>query len=184
MIIVGSPAPVFTADAIVNGQIGTVSLKQFLGKFVLLFFYPGDFSHACPSELQGLQRHLADFQARDVEILAVSVDSHYTHQAWLQMPVTKGGVEGSTITLISDMNQRIARAYGVLNESTGTALRASFVIDRAGITQYGSANLERFARSIDELLRVVDAIQYSEKHGVHCLVNWRPGDSQTPPRSA
>ena len=176
MIIVGSRSPDFTADAVVGGVAGTVSLQQYRGKYVLLFFYPADFSYVCPSELHALQRHLPEFHDRNVEVVAVSVDSVHTHMAWLATPPSEGGIGGTTFTLVSDTNQRLSRAYGVLDEASGAAFRGVFIIDREGIVQYGSLNTLAFGRSIQELLRVIDAVQYTESHGQVCPANWTPDE--------
>ena len=181
MIIVGSRSPDFTAEAIVHGVAGIVSLEQYRGQYVLLFFYPADFSFVCPSELHALQRHLPEFHDRHVEVLGVSVDSIHTHLAWLATPVSEGGIAGTTFTLISDTSQRLSRAYGVLDEASGAAFRGVFIIDREGIVQYGSLNTLAFGRSIQELLRVIDGIQFTERHGHVCPANWTPGDLSLTP---
>lgn len=181
MIIVGSPAPGFTAEAVNGRNVTTIALDDYRGKYVLLFFYPADFSFVCPSELHALERLLPTFRERNVEVLAVSVDSVHTHAAWLETPVSEGGIAGTTFTLVSDINQSISRAYGVLDEKEGVALRGVFVIDDQGVVQYGSLNSMAFGRSIPELLRVVDGIQYASTHAELCPANWQPGDLTVTP---
>lgn len=176
MIIVGSRAPDFIAEAAVNGARSSISLDLYRGRYVLLFFYPADFSVVCPSELHALQRHLSAFGGRNVEVLAVSVDSVYTHLAWLRTPVHEGGIEGTTFALVSDMSHAISRSWGVLDEDSGSSLRGVFVIDPEGTVQYGSLNALAFGRSVQELLRVIDGIQFAATNGVVCPANWKPGD--------
>ena len=177
MIIVGTQAPDFTAEAVVDGEIADITLSRLAGRYVLLFFYPLDFSFVCPSELHSLQRALTEFQRRDVEVLGISVDSVFTHRAFLQAPKSTGGISGITFSLVSDISHRISRSFGVLAERESVALRATFVLDKEGIVQYGSVNTLDFGRSIGELLRVVDGIQFAETHGGLCPTNWQPGDA-------
>lgn len=175
MIIVGSTSPAFSAKAIVQGEIKTVTEKDFANRYVLFFFYALDFSFVCPSEMHALQENLAEFGKREVEVVGISVDTIYTHFAWLNTPRAQSGGQGITFTLIADTSQHLSKAYGVFDEREGLALRGAFVVDRNNIIQYGALNTLAFARSISELLRVVDAIQFVEKYGEVCPANWQPG---------
>lgn len=164
MLIVGTRIPPFSADAIADGKIVKISDKDLLGSYTLLFFYGLDFSYLCPGEVHSLQDSLKEFEERNTKVFAISVDSIYTHGKWLKTPRAKLGIAGTRFTLVSDMSQKLSRAFEVLDEEHGHSLRASFITDEENTIQYGSANSVAFGRSIKELLRVIDAIK-SVKNG-------------------
>lgn len=169
-------APEFTAQAIMpDKSFGTVSLKDYRGKYVVLFFYPLDFSFVCPTELHGFSDAIADFESRNVQVLACSTDSQYSHLAWVNAPRDKGGLGQLTYPLISDFDKEISRAYGILLPG-GMALRGLFLIDKGGIVRHETINDLPFGRNVDEELRMVDALQFYEQHGEVCPVNWKRGD--------
>lgn len=174
--IVGRRSPEFVAEAVIDGkEIREINSLDFLGKYTLFFFYEADFSFVCPTEMRALQQALPEFQKRKVHVASVSVDSAQTHLAWLQVPAQRGGIQGITFMMISDIRKELSRAYCVLDEKTGTALRGTFIADKEGIVQYGAVNNRSIGRDIKELLRVVDAIEYTQKHGELCPVGWELG---------
>ena len=175
MIKVGKIAPDFICDAALDGQIKQISLKDFHDSYKLLFFYPLDFTFVCPTELHALQEHLDTFEKLSVQVLAISVDSAHSHLAWLHMPKNKGGIEGISYPLLSDITKSIAREYGVLHEEKGVALRGSFLLDKNNIVQYASINNLSLGRNIQELLRIVHALLFVEKHGEVCPADWNAG---------
>lgn len=181
MSLIGKKAPEIAANAVVNGELSFITLKNYVGMYKLLFFYPLDFTFVCPTEMHALQEKLAAFHQRDVQVLAVSVDSVYSHLSWLNTPRSQGGVAGVQYPLVSDIHKKIARDYGVLNEDAGIAYRGVFLVDKNDVIQYEAINNLQFGRSIDELLRVVDAVQYAEKHGEVCPANWQPGEKTMKP---
>lgn len=172
--IVTHPAPNFTANAVVNGEIVKVSLSDYAGKYVILVFYPLDFTFVCPTELIAFGDRLQEFRALGAEVLGISVDSEYTHLAWSETPRVKGGLNPMALPLVSDLDKNIARAYGVLvNESV--ALRGLFLIDPKGLVRHATINDLPIGRSVDEALRVLQACQYTDVHGEVCPANWQPG---------
>jgi peroxiredoxin (alkyl hydroperoxide reductase subunit C) len=191
-VLVGKTAPAFTAKAVINGEeiIDGFSLEQYLGqKHVLFFFYPKDFTFVCPTELHAFQEKLGEFEKRNVAVVACSTDTEQSHWGWLQVPKSHGGIKGITYPIVADTTKTIALNYGILegdydyNEdgeliATGPmiAFRAVFLIDKEGIVQHQLVNSDALGRSVDEALRVVDALQYSEEHGQVCPANWRKGD--------
>lgn len=192
-VLVGKAAPLFNAQAVINGEeiVDDFSLEQFLGKkHVLLFFYPKDFTFVCPTELHAFQEKLAEFEKRNVAVIACSTDTEQSHWGWLQVPKDHGGIKGITYPIIADTTKTISLNYGILdgdydyNEdgeliATGSmvAFRAVFLIDKEGIVQHQLVNSDALGRSVDEALRVVDALQYSEEHGQVCPANWKKGDT-------
>lgn len=175
-VLVGKKAPDFVTKAVVGGEIvETFTLQQFLGRYSLLFFYPLDFTFVCPTELHAFQERLVDFEERNCQVVGCSVDSPFTHVAWLQVPKSKGGIEGLTYPLISDLTKKISIAYDVLNEEEGIAYRGLFLIDPGGIVRHQIVNDLPLGRSVDEALRVLDALQFFEKHGEVCPANWQSG---------
>lgn len=165
---IGSPAPAFSLDAVINKEFGKVNLSDYRGKWVVLFFYPGDFTFVCPTEIRGFNNSLAEFKAINAEILAVSVDSRFSHLAWI-----KSGALGTLgYPLISDFSKQTARAYGVLDEASSSARRGLFIIDPKGVIQHVLIHNEKVGRSVDETLRVLKALQTEEL----CPINWKPGD--------
>lgn len=173
--IIGRRSPEFSAQAMIGGKVASVTSVDLLGNYVLLFFYPNDFSFVCPTEMHSLQDNLHEFRKRRVDVIAVSVDSIETHRAWLSLPRAQGGIEGITFTIVADARKELSRAYCVLDERSGTALRGVFLLDRDSLVQYGAVNNLDVGRSVAELLRVIDAFQYTEKHGEMCPVDWTPG---------
>lgn len=180
--IVGRPCPEFLAEAIVEGKTRQVSSGDFLGRWLILLFYTADFSQICPTEMHSLQEHLTEFAKRRVHVGAVSTDSIEAHFAWLQRPREEGGIAGVRFMLVSDIKKEVARAFAVLDEKSGTALRGTFLIDPEGRVQHGSVYGFEMGRNIAELLRIVDAVQFSQKHGVVCPVNWELGKEAIPLR--
>jgi peroxiredoxin (alkyl hydroperoxide reductase subunit C) len=177
-VLVGKKAPDFSVDAVVNGGDfeENFTLSQFVGKKeVVLFFYPLDFTFVCPTELHAFQEKLAEFEKRGVQVIGASIDSKFSHWAWLNTPKDKGGINGVTYPIISDINKTVAADYDVLVEGGGVAYRGSFLIDKHGVVRHQVVNDLPLGRSIDEMLRMVDALQYHEKHGEVCPANWSEG---------
>lgn len=175
-VLVGRKAPDFDVSAVHNGQvIEHFTLSQFANKkYVVLFFYPLDFTFVCPTELHEFEARRKDFQALDAEVVGCSIDSPHSHLAWLDTPQSKGGIEGIQYPLISDLNKVVAQSYDVLLDA-GMALRASFIIDKQGIVQIQHVNNLDIGRSVDEVYRALQALQFTEKHGEVCPANWKEG---------
>ena len=173
--LIGKTAPDFKATAVFGDEFKEVQLSQFSGKYVLLFFYPLDFTFVCPTELHAFQERLNDFQKRGVEILGCSVDSQFSHLAWLKTAKEKGGIKGIQYGLISDLGGGIANQYGVLSDE-GIAYRAQFLMDQHGIVRHQLVNDLPLGRNVDEALRMVDALQHHEKNGEVCPANWKKGE--------
>ncbi len=176
-VLVGKSAPEFCAQAAQENKIiDEITLNQFLGKYVILLFYPLDFTFVCPTELHAFQEAHAQFQARNAAIIGCSIDSVYSHLAWLATPRKKGGIEGVKYPIISDIHKTIAQDYGVLHPTDGIALRGLFLIDRKGIVRHQLVNDLPLGRSVPEVLRLLDALQSYEKHGEVCPANWKEGE--------
>lgn len=191
MSLVGKKAPLFEAPAVINGEeiVESFSLEQYIGKNeVVFFFYPKDFTFVCPTEILAFQEKLAEFEKRGVVVVGVSTDTEETHLAWLMTDKNKGGIAGVTYPLVADTSKTIANNYGVLagdwdydeegNLSfTGLpiAFRGTFLIDKAGVVRHETINDLPLGRNIDEMIRLVDALQYVEKHGEVCPANWEEG---------
>lgn len=176
-VLVGRQAPDFTAAAVLSdGSINDCFnfKKASLGKYVVLFFYPLDFTFVCPSELIAFDKRLADFKERNVEIIGVSIDSHYAHNAWRNTPIEKGGIGPVAYTLVADINHQICQSFGV-EADAGVAYRGSFLIDKTGIVRHMVVNDLPLGRNIDEMLRMVDSLQFTEKHGEVCPAGWSKG---------
>jgi alkyl hydroperoxide reductase subunit AhpC len=167
-------APNFTAQAVVNGEFKSVRLSDYRGKYVYLFFYPLDFTFVCPTEIIAFSDRVAEFEKRNVQVIGCSIDSHFTHKAWIDTPRAKGGLGELKYPLVADLTKSIAADYGVLLEG-GIALRGSFIIDKGGVLRHVTINDLPLGRSVDEALRVVDALQHFEKHGEVCPADWKPG---------
>lgn len=181
-VLVGKHAPDFTAMAVKGGEcLNDFTLSQFRGKYVLLFFYPLDFTFVCPTELHAFEARRADFEAKGVEVLGCSVDSHFSHLAWLGTPKNQGGIAGVNYPIIADLNKTIAADYDVLVEGQGIAYRGLFLIDKAGIVRHQVVNDLPLGRSVDEALRMVDALQFFEAHGEVCPANWQAGEQSMQP---
>lgn len=185
-VLVGRKAPDFSCAAVLpNGEIvGKYSLTENLkGKYGLLFFYPLNFTFVCPSELIALNKRIDQFKSRNVEVIGISIDSHYSHNAWRNTAIKDGGIEKVNFTLVADMNHRICQAYGVEHPEAGVAFRAAFIIDQEGKVRSQIVNDLPIGRNIDELIRIIDALQYHEKHGEVCPAGWQkglPGMQATP----
>ena len=180
---VTQPAPDFKADALVNGQfVENFSLSQFKGKKVVLFFYPLDFTFVCPTEILAFSDAKAEFDARNTVVLGVSVDSKFSHWAWTQMERKEGGIKGITYPLVSDLNKTIAQDYGVLL-SAGVALRGLFIIDSDAnqTIRHITINDLPLGRNVEEALRLIDAIDFTNEHGEVCPANWKKGDKAFKP---
>jgi peroxiredoxin (alkyl hydroperoxide reductase subunit C) len=179
-VLVGRKAPDFTAAAVLgNGEIvNELQLsKVSKDKYTLIFFYPLDFTFVCPSELIALDNRTEEFKKRGVEVLGVSIDSQFTHNAWRNTPVEKGGIGQVAYTLVADTNHSICQAYGVEHPIAGVALRGAFLIDKKGIVRAQVVNDLPIGRNIEELIRLVDALQFHEEHGEVCPANWNKGKS-------
>lgn len=176
MSLVTKKAPEFTAKAVLpNNSIEDLSLSSYKGKYVVLFFYPLDFTFVCPSEIIAFDKKLADFKEKGAEVIAVSVDSEFSHFAWKETPRNKGGIGNVQFPLVADITKNISREYGVLfNEAV--ALRGLFLIDKEGIVRHEVINDLPLGRNVDEALRVLDALQFTEEHGEVCPANWNVGD--------
>lgn len=177
-VLVAKQAPDFTAAAVLGtGEIvDSYNLKAATaGKYAVIFFYPLDFTFVCPSELIAFDNRLAEFKARNVEVIGVSIDSQFTHSAWRNTPVNKGGIGPVGYTLVADIKHEICKAYDVELADEGVALRGSFLIDKAGVVQHQVINNLPLGRDIDEMLRVVDALQFTEEHGEVCPAGWNKG---------
>ncbi len=179
---VTNAAPDFTAQAVMpDGQFAEVSLSDYKGKYVVLFFYPLDFTFVCPTEIIAISDRLGDFKSRDTEVLGVSIDSHFSHFAWRNVPRNEGGIGEVAYPLIADLDKSISRKYGVLLEKPGIALRGLFVINPDGIIQHITINDLPLGRNVDEMLRVVDALQFTAEHGEVCPANWHKGEDGMKP---
>jgi len=168
-------APGFKAPAVVNCQIKDISLADYQGKNVVLFFYPLDFTFVCPTEILGFSDRIAEFRAKNTEVIGVSIDSHFSHLAWCNTPRTQGGIADLQYPLVADLTKQISRDYGVLKEDEGVAFRGLFLIDKTGTVQHMVINNMPLGRSVDEALRMVDALTHFEQHGEVCPVDWKPG---------
>lgn len=175
MSLVGKKAPEFTAEAVLGGQFQTVSLAGMKGKWVVLFFYPLDFTFVCPTEILAFSDRLAEFKALGAELLGVSVDSKFSHLAWTEKKRKEGGIAGLAYPLVEDITKKISAVYDVLDAEAGVALRGLFVIDPEGTVQHATINNLSVGRDVDETLRVLQAFQYVAAHGEVCPAGWKPG---------
>ncbi len=195
-MLVGKKAPDFTATAVVNGEIvNNFSLSQYKGrKYVVLFFYPKDFTFVCPTELIGFQDALPEFEKRGAAVVGCSTDSEFCHWAWVNTPREKGGIKGVAYPLVSDINKDISARYDVLageccegedgkpcTKGERVAYRGLFLIDKEGIVRHMLVNDMPLGRSIDEALRIVDALQHFEQYGEVCPLGWHKGDAAMEP---
>lgn len=180
--LIQKPAPDFTADAVMpDGEFAKITLSNFKNdKYVCLFFYPLDFTFVCPSEIISFSNHVKEFETRNTQILGVSVDSKFSHHAWRKTPVDKGGIGEIQFPLVADITKEISRDYGVLVDDS-IALRGTFLIDKSGIVRHATLNDLPLGRNIEETLRVIDALQFTEKHGEVCPANWKKGDMAMKP---
>jgi alkyl hydroperoxide reductase subunit AhpC len=174
-VLVQKEAPDFAAQAVMpDGQFKEVKLSDYRGKHVLLFFWPLDFTFVCPTEIIAFSDRAAEFEKLGVQILGVSIDSHFTHFAWTQTPREKGGIGKTNYPLVADLSKKISESFGVLLPG-GVALRGLFLIDPKGIVRHQLVNDLPLGRSVDEALRMVEALQYFEKNGEVCPANWKQG---------
>jgi peroxiredoxin (alkyl hydroperoxide reductase subunit C) len=174
---VGQAAPDFTATAVVDQEFKTIKLADYRGKYVVLFFYPLDFTFVCPTEITAFSDRYSEFSAINTEVLGVSVDSEFSHLAWIQTERKAGGVGDVTYPLVSDLKKEISSAYNVLDSDAGVSLRGLFIIDKEGAIQHATINNLSFGRSVDETLRTLKAIQYVQSHPDEvCPAGWQEGD--------
>ncbi len=178
-VLVGRTAPDFTAPAVL-GDGSIVDDYNFFtateGKYKVIFFYPLDFTFVCPSELIAFDKRLAEFNKRDVEVIGISIDSHFTHNAWRNTPINDGGIGQIKYPLIADMTHEICKAYDVELPDGSVAFRGSFLIDKDNTVRHQVVNDLPLGRNIDEMLRMIDALQFTEEHGEVCPAGWNQGD--------
>jgi len=189
-VLVGKKAPDFSASAVINGEeiVENFTLEQYKGKYVILFFYPKDFTFVCPTELHAFQARLNDFKERGVEVVAVSTDTEQSHWGWLQMSKDAGGIQGVTYPIVADTNKTISHNYDVLAgeffydeegmlqaEGELIAYRGLFLIDKEGVVRHQLVNDLPLGRNVDEAIRIVDALQFNEENGEVCPANWSKG---------
>jgi alkyl hydroperoxide reductase subunit AhpC len=177
---VQKPAPQFKTTALVEGDFKQLGLDDYKGKYLVLFFYPLDFTFVCPTEILAFSDRAEEFRAIGCEVVACSIDSHFTHLAWTQTARKQGGIEGIKIPLLADVSHKIADDYGVLLEG-GIALRGLFIIDPKGNVRHVTINDLPIGRSVDEALRVVQALQFNAEHGEVCPAGWTPGAATIKP---
>jgi peroxiredoxin 2/4 len=182
--LVTKPAPDFAAQAVMpDGSFAELKLSSYRGKYVVLFFYPLDFTFVCPTEIIAFDKAVAKFASKNAQVIGVSVDSHFTHWAWRNTPYNQGGIGPIQYPLVADLSKSIARDYGVLLDA-GIALRGLFLIDKEGIVRHTVINDLPLGRNVDEALRMVDALQRTEKHGEVCPANWTPEQEAMKPTAA
>lgn len=178
-VLVGRTAPDFTAAAVMGD--GTIKedfkLSALRGHYTVLFFWPLDFTFVCPSEIIAHDHRRKAFEERGVQLVGVSIDSQFTHHAWRSTPVNKGGIGDVGFPMVADVKHEIMEAYGIEAPGAGVALRASFLIDKQGVVQHQVVNNLPLGRDVDEMLRLVDALQFHEKHGEVCPAGWKKGDA-------
>ena len=179
--LVTQQAPDFTAEAVMaDNSFSQITLSSFQGKYVVLFFYPLDFTFVCPSEILAFNKKLDAFKAKNCELIGVSVDSKFTHLAWKNTPIENGGIGQIQYPLVQDLNKEIAKSYGILFGGS-VALRGLFLIDPTGKIRHSVINDLPLGRSVDEALRMVDAVQFSDTHGEVCPANWKEGEEAMKP---
>jgi peroxiredoxin (alkyl hydroperoxide reductase subunit C) len=181
-VLVAKEAPDFVAPAVMpNGMIkDDFKLSDFRGKYVVLFFWPLDFTFVCPTEIIAHDHRISQFKERNVEVVGISIDSQFTHFAWRTTPVKQGGIGPIQFPIVADLKHEITRAYGIEHPG-GVAMRASFLIDREGIVQHQVVNNLPLGRNVDEMLRTVDALQFHEEHGEVCPAGWQKGEGGMQP---
>ncbi|ETW08789.1 hypothetical protein H310_01303 [Aphanomyces invadans] len=174
---IGKPAPAFTAPAVVRGDISEISLSDYLGKYVVLFFYPKDFTYVCPTEIIAFNDRAKEFEELGAQLIAASTDTPEVHLAWTRTPRNVGGLGKMKIPIVADVTKVISAKYGTLGEANGFPYRGLFVIDGEGILQSYTINNNPVGRSVDEALRLVKAFKFVEEHGEVCPANWQPGEA-------
>jgi len=172
---VGSPAPDFKAEALVGKDFKEISLSQYRGKWVVLFFYPLDFTFVCPTEIIAFSDKVEEFRKIGAEVLGCSIDSKFAHYAWCEQPRKEGGLGPVNFPLLSDITHKIGETYGVMNGESGFHLRGTYIIDPKGQVRHLSMNDPPAGRNIDEFIRLIQALQFFDKHGEVCPANWKPG---------
>jgi alkyl hydroperoxide reductase subunit AhpC len=179
--LVAKPAPNFTAQAVMpDGSFKEIKLSDYKGKYVILFFYPLDFTFVCPTEIIAFSNSMDEFKKRNTEVLGVSIDSHFSHLAWRNTDRKNGGLGNIAYPLVADVNKKITYDYGVMHEA-GIAFRGLFLIDKEGVVQHQLINNLPLGRNIDEALRMVDALQFHENNGEVCPANWKNGEDGMKP---
>jgi peroxiredoxin (alkyl hydroperoxide reductase subunit C) len=184
-VLVGKKAPDFTAAAVLpDGSINSsFSLSDYKGRYIVLFFYPLDFTFVCPTELIAFSRRIEEFESRSVQVIGCSIDSQFTHVAWRNTPIEEGGIGSVTYPLVADVKHEVCKAYDVEFEQAGVAFRGSFLIDENGIVRHQVVNDLPLGRNVDEMLRMIDALQFTEKYGEVCPAGWNKGEKgMTPTR--
>ena len=180
MVLVGKTAPSFKVTAVFKGEFKEISLEDYLGKYVVLFFYPRDFTFVCPTELHAFQEKLNEFEKLNTIVLGCSVDSQFSHKAWLSTPKEKGGIQGIEYGLIADLGGKVAKDYDVLNDEN-IAYRGLFLIDQQGVVRHQLVNDLPLGRSVTETLRVLEALQHVETHGEVCPADWNKNQTAIKP---
>ena len=184
-VLVGKEAPAFKAQFVMpDNSFAEKSLSDFRGKYVVLFFYPLDFTFVCPSEIIAFDNHLAEFKERNCEVLGVSVDSHFTHAAWRKTKVDDGGIGPIGYPLVADLTKSIAADYDVLTGDGAVAYRGLFLIDKEGVVRHQVVNDLPLGRSVEEAIRMVDALAFHEENGEVCPANWKKGKAGMKPNAA
>ncbi|MFZ4856917.1 MAG: peroxiredoxin [Desulfuromonadaceae bacterium] len=179
--LVTQAAPDFTANAVMaDNSFGSITLSALKGKYVVLFFYPLDFTFVCPSEILAFNKKVAEFKEKNCELIGVSVDSRFTHLAWKNTAIENGGIGNIQYPLVEDLNKEIAKSYGILFGGS-VALRGLFLIDTKGFVRHAVINDLPLGRNVDEALRMVDALQFHETHGDVCPANWKKGEEAMKP---
>jgi len=182
-VLVGKKAPDFKAAAVMaDGSINSnFSLSDYAGKYIVLFFYPLDFTFVCPTELIAFSRRIEEFESRGVQVIGCSIDSQFTHVAWRNTPIDEGGIGPVAYPLVADVKHEVCKAYDVEFEQAGVAFRGSFLIDENGIVRHQVVNDLPLGRNVDEMLRMVDALQFTEKYGEVCPAGWAKGEKGMAP---
>ncbi|MEQ8971554.1 MAG: peroxiredoxin [Coleofasciculus sp. C1-SOL-03] len=179
---VGQPAPDFSATAVVDQEFKTIKLSDYRGQYVVIFFYPLDFTFVCPTEVTAFSDRFSEFKEVGTQVLGISVDSEFSHLAWIQTDRKSGGVGDLNYPLVSDIKKEISTAYNVLDPDAGVALRGLFIIDKDGIIQHSTINNLSFGRNVDEVLRTLKAVQYVQANPDEvCPQGWQPGDKTMVP---
>ncbi|KAH9500089.1 Peroxiredoxin-2 [Bulinus truncatus] len=178
---VQQPAPDFQGQAVVDGAFKEIKLADFKGKYLVLFFYPLDFTFVCPTEITAFSDNIEQFRKLDTAVVGVSTDSHFSHLAWINTPRKQGGLGGLKYPLLSDFNKIISKSYGVLLEKQGISLRGLFIIDPKGTVRQITINDLPVGRSVDEVLRLVEAFKFTDKSGEVCPANWKPNSATIKP---
>jgi len=180
--VISKAAPHFEGTAVVDGEFTQLALSDYLGKYIVFFFYPLDFTFVCPTEILAFSDRIQEFKKLNTEVIACSVDSHFTHLAWISTPRKEGGIGKVNIPILSDLTHKISKDYGVYLHDLGHTLRGLFIIDHRGILRQITMNDLPVGRSVDETLRLVQAFQYTDSHGEVCPAGWKPGSDTIIPK--